>query len=165
MHADEHGSAFMHELYLLHVRDGREIDRCHLHPDSSTVRCFHSNALERLRGSSWEALRTFRVRSANEHVVEAASWHLGYLMTPREIVTKLCLNTDPVVRGACADANIEDKVTRAVAGCRDPFGRRYVRLERRAFTAAGAVRADALPAFATSHLELFANITKPLECA
>ena len=115
---------------------------------------------ERLRGSSWEALRTYRARSAQEHVVEAASWHLGYLMSPSEVLTKLCLNTDPVVRRACADADIEIKIARALGSCTDLFGRRYVRLERRDAALEGA---DALPSFARQHPSLFLNITRPME--
>ena len=112
----------------------------------------------RLRATSWEALRTFRIRQHPnyvERIVPQSSWHLGYLMTPREIVTKLCLNTDPAVRRLCAEPDIEQRAARASSACNDLFGRKRVPLTR---VTPRAVL-DSMPAFAREHWHLFNNIT------
>ena len=138
----------------------------------------------RLRRSGWEALRTFRVRNRTrsslrgyaETVVPRSSWHLGYLMTPKEMVTKLCLNTDPAVRKLCAQPDAEQRAAAAARGCFDLFGRKRVPLSRTTTAAAAASaaagradhgdhradEADAWPAFAREHPELFVNITAEL---
>lgn len=82
------------------------------------------------------------------HAVQRASWHFGWLMTLQEVRVKLCTNTDLIVRQACVSDKALETIRRAMAECKDPFGRPipFVRV---------VARRGEIPDFALANLDQF----------
>lgn len=90
-------------------------------------------ASERLRNTSWQDLRTYFIEKARKHrekILWNASWHFGFLMTPQEQLTKLCLNVASVNHQICVHRNALAIIVRATTRCQDLWNRSIVPLVR-----------------------------------
>ena len=109
-------------------------------------------ASESLRKSSWAKLRTYFIavaRERNEEILWNSSWHFGFLMTPDEQRTKLCLNVSPENRKICLHKAALNVIAHASRHCHDLWNRSSVPLVREE-------RSSMLPAFVLEHYDEFA---------
>ena len=107
--------------------------------------------------TSWDEVRKQRCKHAGcaglasslrVHVEADGAWHFGYLMTPREIVVKLCTNTDPVVQMHCRSSKTLATLRERVTACKDPF-------DRGTPMVVALAKGNELPRYALEHIERF----------
>lgn len=101
------------------------------------------------------------------HPIRHASWHFGWLMTPREMRLKMCSNTDMAMRAACV--NLPDAlIAERAARCEDPLGSKrfdnWKQGERAKQSSVPLVRADPrapaadLPEYVLRDVERFLHV-------